>query len=327
MTSHDDISHQVLLNKLPELNSLTKLENESTTRLRAIDTILFDILAWDKNQVEAEKYCRAKGYADYIFFLNESPCLVLEAKRSGIDFVIPARSFEDRPYALGLLGKECPQAMNALNQAIGYAATLGIRYVAISNGHQWLFTLTFVQGQPLEKRLIYVFESFEAISSRFLRFYNCFSKEGIQKNVISPDLLDTLRLPPPAKLSSHVAGYPQPASRNIFQNELSYILDYVWQVMSQEEGTVEFVENCYVSPDSHEDILALVRELIEKRKNEDDLLRQYEIETIDKLPYQIAHLPSEKPFAVLGEIGRGKSSFLKYLRFVAARDHFNCKCY
>ncbi len=62
-----------------------------------------------------------------------------------------------------------------------------------------------------------------------------------------------------------------------------------------------------------------VSELIDKRKNEDDILRQYEIESIDKLPHAIAHLPSEKPFVVLGEIGRGKSSFLKYLRFVATK--------
>ena len=323
MNLHDDVSHQVLLRKLPELNSLTNLENESTTRLRAIDTILFDILSWDKSSVETEKYCRAEGYADYVFILDENPCLVLEAKRSGIDFVLPARSFEDRPYAFGLLAKECPQAMNALNQAIGYAATLGARYVAISNGHQWLLSLTFVQGQVLERRLVYVFESLEVISSRFLKFYSCFSKECIQKNTVSRDLLDTLKLPPPAKMSSHVPGYPLPASRNIFQNEVSYILDYVWQIMSQEEGTIEFVENCYVNPISHEDILALVRELIEKRKNEDDILRQYEIESVDKLPHEIAHLPAERPFAVLGEIGRGKSSFLKYLRFVAAKDYLN----
>ncbi len=323
MTLYDDVLYQVLLKRLPELASLTNLENESTTRLRAIDTILFDILSWDKSSVETEKYCRAEGYADYIFILDENPCMVLEAKRSGIEFVLSARKFEDRPYAFGLLAKECPQATKALNQAIGYAATLGARYVAISNGHQWLLSLTFVPGQSLEKRLVYVFESLEVISSRFSTFYSCFSNKGIEKNIVSRDLLDTLKLPPPAKLSSRIPGYPLSASRNVFQNEVSYILDYLWQVMSQEENTLEFVENCYVNPGSHEDILALVRELIQKRKTEDDILRSYEIEGIDKLPHELAHLPAERPFVVLGEIGRGKSSFLKYLRFVAAKDYLN----
>ena len=76
MKSKDDISHQRLLAILPELDSLTKLENESTTRLRAVDTILFDVLSWDKAAVETEKYCRSEGYADYVFTINERPCMV-----------------------------------------------------------------------------------------------------------------------------------------------------------------------------------------------------------------------------------------------------------
>jgi hypothetical protein len=220
----------------------------------------------------------------------------------------------------GILATECLPATKALQQAIGYAATLGARYVAISNGHQWLLTLTFVPDQPLESRLVYVFESIDAIGARYQNFWDCFSPEGLEHNNVIKDLLDTLKLPAPAKLSSFLPGYPTPATRNVFQNEISYILDYVWQVLSQDESTMAFVKNCYVNPSSHEDIEALVRELTEKRKNEDALLRQFEVESIDKLPHKLAHLPAERPFVVLGEVGRGKSSFLKHLRFVAAKD-------
>jgi len=321
MEYYDDILFQRLIDKLPELNTLTRVENESTTRMRAIDTVLFDVLAWDKTLVETEKYCRVEGYADYVFNLNNQPCFVLEAKRSGIEFLLPDRNFEDRPYHFGIFAKECPQAAKALRQAIGYAATIGARYVAVSNGHQWLFSLTFIHGQLLERRLIFIFESFDAICSRFSRFYSCFSKQGMEQNAVGHDLLDTLKIAAPPKLSSKIPGYPVAASRNVFQNELSYILDYVWQIMSQDEGTLAFVKNCYVNPNAHNDILSLVRELIDKRKNEDDILTQYDIESVDRLPHEIAHLPSERPFIVLGEIGRGKSSFLKYLRFIAAKDH------
>lgn len=54
--------------------------NEATTRMRAIDTVLFDVLGWDRLRVETEKYCRGEGYADYAFFQNRAVCLVLEAK-------------------------------------------------------------------------------------------------------------------------------------------------------------------------------------------------------------------------------------------------------
>ncbi len=316
----EDIAYQELADKLSDLKKLTRLENESETRLRAIDTILFDILHWNKNSIETEKYCRHEGYADYVFLLDNNPCLVLEAKRSGIEFVISDRSFSDRPYNFGLFAKECPDAFKALQQAIGYAATLGARYVAISNGHQWIFTLTFVQNQPIEKRLIYAFESFDAISERFSHFCKCFTPDGLRRNEVRRYLLDTLRQPSPAKLSAKIPGYPLIATRNVFQNEITYILDYVWQVMSKDEQTVSFVENCYVNPNSHEDIISLAKELIEKRRNEDDLIREYEVEGIDKLLQKIAQLPSERPFIILGEVGRGKSSFLKYLRFVAAKE-------
>jgi hypothetical protein len=273
--SYADISFRELQSKISDLKALTKLENESTTRLRAIDTILFDVLAWDKKSVDSEKYCRAEGYADYVLSINNVPALVIEAKRSAIDFVLPDLSFENRPYVFGVLATECPLATKALQQAIGYAATLGSQYVAICNGHQWLLTFTFVLDQPLNSRLVYVFESFDAIATRFGTFWDCFSPQGLVNNAVAKDLLDTLKLPAPAKLSSFIPGYPVPATRNIFQNELSYILDYVWQVMSQEEGTKTFVQHCYVNPSSHEDILALVKELIEKRKTEDTLLGKY----------------------------------------------------
>jgi len=294
--------------------------NEATTRLRLIDSILFEVLLWPKQAVETEKFCKDEGYADYVHYLHERPTLVIEAKKTGTTFAIPQKSFENRPYIFGLLAKESRDAAKALQQAIGYAANLGTRYVAISNGHQWIFTLTFVPDQPIENRLIYIFESLAAISNRFQTFCDCFSMYGLEKNAVSRDLLDSIKQPAPAKLSSKIPGYPQPASRNIFQNELSYILEYVWQVLSQEEGTITFLENCYVEPMSHADIIALVRELLQKRRNEDEILVKYEVLSIGRLPYELAHLPSERPFAILGEIGRGKTSFLKFLKYIAAKE-------
>jgi hypothetical protein len=277
--------------------------NEATTRLRVIDTILFDILYWPKNIVETEKYCRAEGYADYVFFLNGRPAMVLEAKKSGMSFVLPDRTFEDRPYLFGLLAQECRPAADALQQAIGYAATVGARYIAISNGHQWLFAMTFVSDHGLDERLVYVFESVDAISRRFKRFCACFTQSGMSENAVSRDLLDALKQPAPAKLSSKIPGYPVAASRNVFQNELSYILDYVWQVLNQEEATPAFLDHCYVEPGSHSDIIALVRELLEKRKKEDEVVTQHEVLSIDKLPGELSHLPAERPVAILGDVG------------------------
>jgi len=315
-----DIAYSTFTRILPELDRLSANANEATTRLRVIDTLLFEILDWDREDVDAEHYCRAEGYADYVCAVEGQHLLVIEAKRTETTFVLGADNLESRPYSFGFIASESKDAANALQQAIGYAATLGAHYVAITNGRQWLMTLTYVEGKELSERLVFVFESFEAIKARFRVFCQCFSKYQLSRHEIHGALLDILLKPAPSKVSARIPGYPQPAERNVFQNELSYVLNYVWQVMSQDEGSSDFVTNCYVSPDSHNDTIALVKELIVKRTAEDAILTQHDIKSIDSLPQQIAHLPSEKPFVILGQIGRGKTSFLKYLRHVAASE-------
>ena len=163
----------VAFDKLRENASLissAQSANEDTTRLRAIDTTLFDVLGWDKAEVETEKYCRAEGYADYVFPQNDSICLVLEAKKAGTTFVLPKKNLADRPIGFALMEEECPEAGKALRQAAGYASSLGARYIVITNGFQWILALTFVQNQPIEERSVFVFNSLEIIQARFSRF-------------------------------------------------------------------------------------------------------------------------------------------------------------
>ena len=315
-----DIAHNSFSKALPQLKRLSPTENESTTRFRAIDTVLFEILDWHKEDVETERYCRAEGYADYVCMTEGQNLLVIEAKRVGTAFILNTDKLESRPYSFGFIASESKAAASAFQQAISYAATLGAHYVAITNGRQWLLTLTYVEGKELQDRLVYVFESFEAIRDRFRLFYQCFSKSQLSHHEVDATLRDILLKPAPPKASSNINGYPHQAARNIFQNELSYVLDYVWQVMSQDEGTSDFVNKCYVNPNSHKDTIALVKELIAKRTSEDAILAQHDIKSIDNLPQQLAHLPSEKPFVILGQVGRGKTSFLKYLRYVAASE-------
>ena len=153
--------------------------NEATTRLRAIDTILFDVLGWDKLDVDAELYCRAEGFADYALKDGTSICLIVEAKKSDETFAIPVRVFAAAPVGFPLIAKECPAAELALRQALGYAASEGARFIAITNGFQWVITLTFVADQRVTGLSVYVFESVDAIEKKFGLFWNCFSHEGL----------------------------------------------------------------------------------------------------------------------------------------------------
>ena len=56
--------------------------NEDTMRMRAIDSIVFEVLGWERTSVETEKYCRGVGFADYVFQWDQSIVLVLDLKQA-----------------------------------------------------------------------------------------------------------------------------------------------------------------------------------------------------------------------------------------------------
>jgi hypothetical protein len=108
--------------------------NEADTRLRAINTMLFEVLGWDVLDVNVEKYVRAVGYADYAMHVDGSFAMIVEAKKADESFVVPVVAFPAGSCGFGLVAKESPEADKALRQAIGYAASLGVRYVGITTG-------------------------------------------------------------------------------------------------------------------------------------------------------------------------------------------------
>ena len=242
----------------------------------------------------------------------------LEAKKNGETFLLPNRAYGSRPVSFDLISEECPAAEAAMGQAIGYAAQLGAKYVAISNGHQWLLTLCYVAQQPLRRRSVFIFESFEAITKRFDQFWKCFSREGVYSNTASEELLECRKAPPPPKLSSLIQNYPVPADRNVIANELSVVLKILWEDLNKDEDE-DFLEQCYVTPDVSEDALALAKELIEARRKSDEIEAAESLDS-KHVPRLILDYVTDRPIVLLGRIGHGKSIFLKYLQMVKARE-------
>lgn len=81
-----------VLTRLETLIQETKdqLDNEADTRHRIIDLILHDVLAWPRNCVSVEE-CIRPGFADYVLRRSTDDALLLiEAKRSGLFFELPA---------------------------------------------------------------------------------------------------------------------------------------------------------------------------------------------------------------------------------------------
>src|SRR5262245_8167700 len=173
--------------------------NEATTRLRAIDTMLFQVLGWDRTDVDSEQYVRAEGYADYVLRHGEVSAGVVEAKRDGEAFTLAGTEYSADPIGFQLLSSEAAAARAAVLQAAGYAASLGAKYIAATNGHQYIITLAFIPGVPVEHRSVLVFESLDAISSRFRAFYEALSPASVRGNMLASKLMESRRAPAPTK--------------------------------------------------------------------------------------------------------------------------------
>ncbi|MDY3562257.1 hypothetical protein R5W23_003719 [Gemmata sp. JC673] len=301
--------------------------NEAMTRLRAIDTILFDVLGWDKLRVDVEKYCREVGYADYAMHSDEALPMILEAKKAtdaetkkkiGESFVLPSKvKFPANAIGFSLLAKECPEADKALRQSSGYAASLGARYIAISNGHQWLISLSWLDGVPVDERSVIVFESLDAIKNKFRLFWECFSPNGVATNRVLDKLLDSRKAPPPNKLSQRITGYPNPVQPNQAAEDIALVLGDVWTDLQNEELELEFLEECYVIPSSKSATLEFAKDLIEQKYRSDENVTATILKSA-QVPGLIASYQPQRPIIVLGNVGNGKTTFLRYLRMIEA---------
>jgi hypothetical protein len=293
--------------------------NEATTRLRAIDTILFDVLRWDRRDVETERYKRSEGYSDYAFKQGATLCLILEAKKDGVTFVLPAMNVPNRPIGFGVLAAQCTDADSALRQATGYAAAEGARYVSISNGHQWILSLAYVANQPIEERSVLVFKSLDDIESRFNLFWECFSPAGVYSNSVSTLLLESRKAPAPDKLSRRIPTYPSLAERNVHSVELDYATRTLWEELNTTGTSLEFLRECYIRPEADMESLHDAKELLRQRREADSLVIGANQLSSD-LPSVMSGYRPDKPIVVLGRIGHGKSTFLKYLRLLEAPE-------
>jgi predicted type IV restriction endonuclease len=106
--------------------------NEAETRLRLIDTLLFDCLGWSREDTAVENHHDGR-YADYV--MEESrPTLVLEAKRAGESFDLPEGM--PRIAKLETLFAAAGDLKGAVDQSLGYALERGMPFAAVSNGRQ-----------------------------------------------------------------------------------------------------------------------------------------------------------------------------------------------
>lgn len=298
--------------------------NEATTRLTMIDRIFFECLSWDKEDAILEESIKRK-YADYVF-LAPRRMLIVEAKKEGKYFEIPA-GYEKIDHAISSLLKDNRNLKQAIEQVAAYCQTRGVPYGAVCNGHQ---IVIFVANRndgiaPFEGKAI-VFSSLQHMLDNFLDFWQTLSKPAIQEKKLQSKLIGDLLPDLPPKLSSSILQYPGIKNRNIFQTDLQIISELVIEDITRSPDLeATFLKECYCQSGALSQYALVSRDILQARYAamfDSNSPHPTVIPATSKKgisPEILAASISRRPILLIGDVGVGKTIFIRNLIKIEAK--------
>lgn len=300
--------------------------NEATTRLRFIDELFFNCLGWDKSDCETETF-HGGDYTDYTFS-SPRPLLIVEAKREGNYIELPA-GITNVEYRIPTLIHDYPNLKAALEQVATYCQQRGVMFAAVANGHQLVaFVAVRHDGPPLEGRAL-VFPSLASMLMNFQQLWDAVSKPAIQNKLLEKTLLGNTVPAIPRKLSSTIPGYPGNKQRNPFQADLQIISEIILEdIIKAPELEESFLAECYSESGALSDYSVLNRNILQARY--EALFNSQNpgpvtIPAVSKSGISqdlVADSLSRRPIVILGDVGVGKSIFLRHLVKISAAEQF-----
>jgi len=304
--------------------------NEATTRLHLIDRLLFECLGWDKEDCTAEERINGK-YKDYSFRCPR--CLfILEAKKEGTYFELPSGN-QNLVLDISFFLKHVKDVGKAIKQAIDYCQENGTPYGAVCNGYQLIaFIASRSDGCPPLTGKALVFDSLQSIQENFLFAWQCLSKQGIIYNRLSIELSDTKQSLIPEKLSSRISDYPGFKQRNTLQTDLQILSELFIEDIARigEQGSeLDFLRECYCRSGALSQYAAISKEMLQVRYS--SLFQKVtEGPSLSSAtskkglnPELLAQGLSKRPILLIGDVGVGKTMFIKHLYQIEAADVFD----
>jgi len=314
--------------------------NEANTRFQIIDTLLKEVLAWDVSDIDCERIFETDR-TDYILG-NPRRFSVWEAKREGVTFELP-QGFSLHVCKVQTLRDLGGAVKEAIDQVQRYAQLHGLPIAAICNGHQVIAFLGSRQDgiAPFEGNAL-CFASLEEMDGHFDLFWNNLSKPGTESLFIYKTLRSDGTPLPPSKLSASIHPYPGLKGRNGLQVSLKQLGElFLFDLATLPENEAEFLERCYATTGALSQHALVSKQLLENRYA---LLSKNELSDVELQPAmtkqgisadfiesatqgstsdEIASALKRRPVIVLGDVGVGKTVFLRHLIKVTAKTELD----
>jgi GTPase SAR1 family protein len=329
--AEDLASGSLMLGKLiDELPSDFVEANEAETRHQFIDRLIHGCLGWRYEETHVERQFGGE-YSDYE--LGVPPLVVLEAKRAGKYFRIPNE--DSRSGVVRSIRSLCAASSDfksAIEQAQRYCSDRGIQIGAVSNGYQLVIFIGVRSDgvPPLEGKCL-LFNGLHSLRENFSRCWDAISPAACRKGALVKDLMSAVPVGVPPKLASSLRGYPSFRYPSESQQSLRTLSDLLIEDAPNTPALRrKFYEECYCESGAlaqealvGKSILAARYAAMFNPASEGPVLqaiRKAESDQYGISSEAVAEALGRRPIVIIGDVGVGKTSFIRNLIFVKAAE-------
>lgn len=304
--------------------------NEATARFQIIDRVLTEVLLWNRSGISVEKHHRA----DFTDYECGAPVqLLVEAKRDSIGFILPVK-IDKNLLQLATLIEKNKDFADAVDQAVGYCQKRGIPYAAVTNGRQWVFLLgSRIDGITSDKGRCVAYSSLENMHDNFRELWDLVTPDALAEGNLRALLTKSMHIPPPRKLSSRLADYPGHKSRNPIATELQILGGLFFDdIITAPEIEEKFLKDAYCQSGALSQYALVSKELLRTRYTtffESHAGVAASPATVKKgtnpqlTKDVLAAALSKRPILLVGDVGVGKTTFIRNLVKNDAKEEFS----
>ena len=304
--------------------------NEAETRFQFIDPFLTDCLGWPRGAIHVES-AEGRQYTDYE--LGEPRTIIWEAKREGIYFELPPNPARKLVASLSSIVALSPAVEDAIKQVKDYCFSRGVQLAVVCNGHQLIaFLAVRLDGiSPLDGRCL-VCDGYAQIRDHFPKIWSVLSPQGVAERRLVRLLTSEVTSAIPPKLSSSTPKYHEYRYKSASQTSLRTLAELLIEDLPNTPELEErFYQECYCESGALSQYALLSKSILSARYAAlfDPSEPSPHVEPIKPKKGDVAISPemmsnalARRPFVLLGDVGVGKTSFLKYLIYITAKKEF-----
>lgn len=316
-----------------EFSPLGALSNEAQTRYSFLDHLLKDCLGWsDSGSVRVETFERGDR-TDYE--CGQPRQMIVEAKRASTPFNLPPKGIRNtNRHKIASLAKFDKDLGDAIDQAMAYGQSRGVQLAAVANGPQLiLFLANRLDGtSPIDGDAL-AFNGYDEIDKHFSQIFEYLNPDGIAERRLAGHLESAAPTGLPPKLSSVCFDYFEYKYSSAFQeslrNSASLIVEDLGRT-SALEG--EFLKRCYCESGPLSQYALVGKQILSARYTAlfDSNEPSSRVESVnpkkgitsDFSIKALGEATSQRPIILIGDVGVGKTSFLKNLIEIRAEGEF-----